>query len=160
SVTATNVALTANGAPVDVSSIALSDGDRRIRVTSKAALAPSTVHTLTLNGLRDVTGNGLAGPIVSSFTTGDTADLSRPTIVSFSPFFNAGPSPCAGGAPVPRTMQLKVKWNEALDPITVSTSTTNFRNQSTGQFLPYAIALDSTNTLLTITPSVLLPPDT
>jgi methionine-rich copper-binding protein CopC len=155
SVTAANVVLSANGAPV-TATLSLQNGDSRVRLLSATALASGTLHTLAISGLRDVTGNPMAGEIDTSFTTGGTADLVAPFVAAVNPNYNEG---CDHGAPIVRNTAVKVTFSEAVNPETIGTQTFSLRNQRSGQYLTLNVALDATRTIATVTPANLLPPN-
>jgi methionine-rich copper-binding protein CopC len=75
--------LTSGGTPL-VATVATAD--RTVTVRSDTALAGGTTYTVTLNGITDLAGNGLAAPHAWSFTT---ADSSPPTVASVSPAADA-----------------------------------------------------------------------
>ncbi len=155
SVTVGNVVLSAGGTAIPAT-LSLQNGDSRVRLISAAALAGGTLHTLTISNLRDVTGNPMSGQITTTFTTAGAADITAPTIASVNPNYNEG---CDHGAPIVRNTSLVIKFSEAVNPLTVSTQTMSLRNQRTGQYLSFTVALDATRTTATMTPSALLPPD-
>jgi uncharacterized protein (TIGR03437 family) len=84
--------------------------------TPTAALASSLPFTATITtGVQDLAGNALAAPFVLTFTTGATADLTPPTVISTVPA-NGATGVAVGSA-------LSATFSKPLNPLTVSTAT-------------------------------------
>ena len=75
-------------------------------------LAPNTVHTLFVDGVKDRAGNLMPAQAVSTFTTGTGVDLVSPlnTVVA---------SPTGGATNVPVGTAPTVTFSEAIDPASV-----------------------------------------
>src|SRR5262249_13660077 len=87
SVNATNVVLTATGAPI-AADVTLIQYGQVIRVRPQSPLAPSQQHFVTLQtGLKDVTGTPLAFTFTFSFATNAVAvpDTVGPRLLAISP---------------------------------------------------------------------------
>lgn len=79
-------------------------------------LAVSTIYTATITtGAKDLAGNALAGNHVFTFTTGVAPDTTAPTV--------SVTSPTATAIAVPINRKVTVGFSEAMDPLTISTST-------------------------------------
>jgi len=84
--------------------------------TPAANLAPNTLFTATITtGVRDLAGNALASNYVWTFTTGAAANLTPPTVISTVP--------ANGATGVATTSGLAATFSEAVNPLTINTST-------------------------------------
>ena len=63
----------------------LINGDQGIELQPYAPLSPNTAYTITVAGVTDIAGNGLAKTFTSTFTTGPTAALAVPVVLSVTP---------------------------------------------------------------------------
>ncbi len=80
-------------------------------------LAPSTVYTATVNGVKSVaTGLTLVSPYVWTFTTGLTSSLSRPSVTSTIPVTQVG------GSTTPANSALFAIFSRDMAPGSISTS--------------------------------------
>jgi len=87
-------------------------------------LAPNTVYTATMDiSARDLAGNNLAGNYVWNFTTGAAPDLTPPTVILTDPLNNA--------TGVALNKKIAATFSEAMDPLTVSTSTFTLKQGTT-----------------------------
>ena len=77
-----------------------------------AALAGSLVFTVTVTGVKDLSGNALASPFAWTFTTGSTADTTPPTV--------SATSPAAGDTAVGSNTKIAANFSKALDPASVT----------------------------------------
>ena len=80
-----------------------------------ADLLPSTLYNVVISGARDTEGNALAADFTATFTTGLTADLIAPSVVSTNP--------ADGAVGVPQNRVISVPFSEFMDPSTVTAST-------------------------------------
>jgi hypothetical protein len=84
--------------------------------TPTTNLAASTVYTATITtGVKDLAGNFMASPYVWTFTTGAAADTTAPTVVS------TVPNNLVSGVAI--NTAISAVFSEAMDPLTVTTST-------------------------------------
>jgi hypothetical protein len=82
-----------------------------------ANLAPTTQYAATINAsAQSAAGNGLAGNFVWSFTTGKTADVTRPTILATIP--------ASGATAVPINQKITATFSKAMDSATITASGT------------------------------------
>src|SRR5207245_2962446 len=110
-------------------------------------LAPNTTYTTTITtGARDLAGNALATDFVWTFTTGATADTTRPTVSATVPV-NA-----ASGVAANHTVA--AAFSEAMDPLTVSTATFTSKQGTT----PVAGTVSYAGVTGTFTPASALAP--
>jgi len=87
-------------------------------------LAASTAHTATITtGAKDASGRALAVDFVWSFTTGQVADTTAPT-VTFT-------SPAVGATGVPINTKVLATFSEAMDPSTITASTFTLKRGTT-----------------------------
>ncbi len=102
-----------------------------------ANLAVSTVYTATITtGVTDLAGNAMASTYVWTFTTGTTADTTRPTVVSTIP------ANAATGVAV--NANIYVTFSEAMNPLTITASTITLKQGTT--LISGAVTSPSTTT--------------
>jgi hypothetical protein len=117
-VNSTNVLLRQNtgGQPVVLSTVSLVRGGRVIRLVPNAPLAVSTSHfTQVTTGIKDL--QGMSPTFVSNFffTTGTGTDNTSPQVLSVSP-----PN---GAMNVGVNAQIRVRFDEPINPLTVTGAT-------------------------------------
>jgi hypothetical protein len=110
SVNAASFGLSADGG-LPLAGTVSAAGTRAVFVPA-SPLAPSTVYTATLAGVKDRAGSELAGAYSWSFTTAAAADATAPAIVSYSP----GPNQ----AGVTVGALVAVQFSETLHPASAS----------------------------------------
>jgi hypothetical protein len=141
------VTLTGAG-PIDVIRT-LSNANRTLTLTPRVPLAANALHSLNINGVRDLAGNTLVSPITTSFTTGADADLRSPTVTTVTP--------ANGAIGVATTTTVEIHFSEPIDRNSVSSSSFRVLNPS---FTPVAgtvvVAADALSA--TFTPSSPLTP--
>ena len=116
--------------------------------TPAASLNASTVYSLSVAGLKDLSGNTLT-PFASTFTTGSLIDIAAGTISMTTP------APGSSGVSVGTSIVLTL--NKAVNPTTVNEdSFVVYRNNTTR--LSGSIAIGAGGTTLTFTPQSPLPP--
>jgi len=111
--------------------------------TPSAGLAANTTYTATIGtGAMDLASNALQANVIWSFTTGASADVTAPVVLSTDP---AG---AASGVAISNT--IKVSFSEAMDPATFTTA--NFAVTGPG-ITPVVgtVAFDATNNTVTFT---------
>jgi hypothetical protein len=118
------VTLSSDGAPVDVKRT-LAFGNQTLTLIPLVPLALGTVHTSTIDGVLDIGGNAIEAPVSSTFTTGAGIDLVRPRVVTTTPFANA--------TDVPIDAVISVTLDEPINPLTVTASRFNLRDDTTFQ---------------------------
>jgi Bacterial Ig-like domain len=111
-------------------------------------MAPNTVHTLSIDGVRDRAGNTAPPQAVSTFTTGTGVDLVSPlnTVVA-SPVNNAT-NVAVSTAPT-------VTFSEAIDPTTVvyaGTSSVVLQVAATNVAVPIVYSFSADRRTVTMTP--------
>src|SRR5207253_2735902 len=87
-------------------------------------LDPNTAYTATITtGARDLAGNALATDFVWTFTTGATADTTRPTV--------SATVPANGATGVAFSETIAATFSEAMDPLTITTPTFTLKQGTT-----------------------------
>ncbi len=123
----------------------LTNGDRTLLLVPGAPLAPSTAYTITIAGVKDISGNALAGTVTSSFTTGPGADLVPPVITSTNPIYNE--------TNVGRNVVIRANFSEPIDQLTVDTTNFRIANVNNNVFVPGTVAVAANRLSATFTPS-------
>jgi hypothetical protein len=143
---------TVTGGGTTVTGSVSASADRTALIfTPSSLLAPSTVYTATVAGLKDVSGNA-AATVTFSFTTGVSAvaDTTRPSVISVSPAF--------GSTNVATTSVIVWTFNEAIDATSVSPNSVLVRNNTTGASIAGSFTVNGA--VLTFTPGAPLPGNT
>ncbi|MDQ2695336.1 MAG: Ig-like domain-containing protein, partial [Pseudomonadota bacterium] len=126
-------------------SIALSDGNRRATFTSAAALLANATYTVTLTTeITDLVGNPLDNPGSFSFQTGQTGDVTSPTVTAVDP--------ANGATGVARNAVVRLQFGERIDPTTVNDGTF-FLQAESGQRAAGSIAVAADGRSATFTPA-------
>lgn len=113
--------------------------------TPAANLLPSTLYTATITtGVTDLAGDPLASAYTWKFTTGTTLNTVQPEIVSTSPA-NAATN-------VPLNQAVSATFTEAMNPLTISTSTFTLTGPSSAS-ITGTVSYDPINFIATFTPS-------
>ena len=101
-----------SGLPLPVTARTLSDGNRVVTLTLGGLMAPNTVHTLSVQGVRDRAGNVMPDQTAATFTTGTGVDLVTlsSTVIS---------SPANGATNVAVATAPSVTFNEGIDATSV-----------------------------------------
>jgi hypothetical protein len=116
--------LTAGGIPQPVS-VGILNNNQEVVLTPLNPLSGNTTYTITVSGIQDVAGNGMTGPVTTSFITGTEADLIRPSVVL------ADPGNTATGVATNATV--RVEFSERIDPVSVNNGTIQVLVANTGQ---------------------------
>ena len=87
-------------------------------------LSPNTTYTATITtGAKDLAGNALAGNYVWSFTTGSSADLTPPTVISTVP--------TNGATGVAFNTKVSATFSEVMDPSSINATTFTLKQGTT-----------------------------
>jgi YD repeat-containing protein len=129
----------------------LSNGNQTLVLVPVVPLNPSTSYTVTITGVLDVSGNSLAVPVTTTFTTGTGPDLTALTVVSVNP--------ALGATGVPTNTIIQLRFNKRIDPLTV-TNTTFLVSATPGQPIAAAITISADGLTATLTPATPLQPET
>jgi large repetitive protein len=121
----------------------LSNGNQLLTVTPVQGLAPSTVYTLTVNGVTDLAGNGMSAAFSSTFTTGQVPNFVQPVVAAITPNNNA--------TGVATNSTIQIQFNKVMDPLTITGPTITVSNGS----VPVAgtVTVNAARTVATFTPS-------
>ncbi len=115
-------------------SVSLSSDALSVSFNPAESLSGLTIHTVQVQGLRDVAGNLMTGVFASSFTTAEFIDIVAPTVVRTSPV--------NGQANVPVNTPFTVEFSEAMDPATLTTTNFAVRDNVTFVNVPGMIQVD------------------
>src|SRR5439155_23606060 len=148
---ASRIALTAGAQPVAVLT-AFSSGDARVVLTPTVPLQASTVYTLTVGAVTDLTGQPLATPVVRHFTTAAGVDLITPQVTIVSP--------ANGAVNVPTNTLVQLAFNERMDPVTVNATTWQMYPAATGIPVAGSYLLAAAGRSATFAPAAPLSPST
>ena len=119
--------------------------------TPAAPLAAGTVYSATIGtGAKDLGGNPLAGNFVWSFTTGNLADSTKPTVISTTP--------AALATGVPLGSKFSATFSEGMDPLTISAGTFTVQETVSGKNLPGTVVYSTGSLVATFTPLTGLAP--
>ena len=117
--------------------------------TPSISLAPSSVFTATITtGVENLAGGALVSNYVWTFTTGAKPETSAPTVTSTLP--------ANGAVKVPIGNTLSATFSEALNPLTINTSTFTLQNG----LIPIAGTVGYIGVTATFTPNSALAPNT
>ncbi len=126
--------------------LSLRAGNRVVRFAPDASFAPDNYnYVYYTSGLLDLQGSAVPGSNFY-FYTGATGDATNPSISSVAP--------AAGTTGVGVNGSIRIKFSEAINPVTVSTDTVTV---SAGAALGTTFVLGSANSLLTVSPQRPLP---
>ncbi|HEX4955079.1 MAG TPA: Ig-like domain-containing protein [Thermoanaerobaculia bacterium] len=127
-------------------SLALSDGNRRATFTSAAALSANALYSIVVStDLTDLVGNPLDNPGTRGFQTGNAGDVTRPSVSSADP--------ASGATGVGTDATITASFSEAINPITVTTSTFQVTHNVTGVLIPGSVAVAANGRSATFTPA-------
>jgi hypothetical protein len=140
------ISLTNGGGPVNALR-SFSDGNRALTLQPTTPLAELTTYTVTVDGVRDLSGNPLAMVETTIFTTGTGAELTNPTVVSVSP--------ANGATGVATDTVVTITFSDPVNPLTV-TDATFFVQTNTGVRVTGAITVAADGLIATITPDAAL----
>ncbi|HUQ19901.1 MAG TPA: Ig-like domain-containing protein [Gemmatimonadaceae bacterium] len=144
SINASTVVLTLTGTSSTVAgTVSYNPATRTATFTPSSALAFSTSHTITVSGVTDLSGNGLASPFSSVFATGPAPDLTPPTVASTNP-----PNFATGVSP---TVTPTVTFSEPMKSSTLNGSTITLT--SSGSPIAGIVSYDPVSRTATFTPS-------
>lgn len=114
SVNATAVQVTGGAQTVVPISYSFSNGNQSVSITPEAPLPPSTLMTLAISGIVDVSGNTVNSQ-TTHFTTGSTPETAAPVLLGINPSQNAT------GVPVNAAVSFQA--SAPLDPTTINSRT-------------------------------------
>jgi large repetitive protein len=124
------------------------DGNRGIQLQPLVPLAASTVYTINVTGVKDISGNTQTSFPSQSFTTGTGTDLLAPTIVSTTPV--------TGATNVAVTTTVKVVFSEAMDPASFDPNTSFVLYDPSTKVVPATITFSADYKTVTLQPTASL----
>jgi len=159
------VALSSNGTPVPATA-SLAWGNAAVRVTPSALLAANASYTVTVAGVKDLSGNVLSNPYVFGFNTGGTTGSASTQLVSANVLVSGVSTPLtnSGLSNVDVGTTIQLVFSQAIDPASftngsgVSLNDVSI-NDSNEQLVPFSLTTVSPDqTTVTLTPNNNLAP--
>ena len=148
SATVTGTTFQLRGPGTNLVAAAVTTSGSQITLTPSAALAGSTLYTVTIvggsSGVKDLAGNALASNYTSSFTTA-SVDNTPPTVTTVSP--------ASGATGVSATANAVANFSEAINSSTVTGSTFQLRDAANNLVLA---AISTSGNQITLNPSASL----
>lgn len=119
--------------------------DDRIAVfTPRSLLDPDSTYSVTLSGVRDLSGNVLAGNVVSTFTTSSSVDLLPPTVTAFTPAHTT--------TGVDVNVQPTIEFSERLAPVDLNPFTVRLFRSSNATDVPASVSISADGRTVTLSP--------
>ena len=114
--------------------------------TPGGPLSNATNYTVTVTtGVRDVSGNALAAPFSSVFTTAAAPDVTAPTIVSRAP--------ANGATAIKIDTVVTVTFSEPMDPATINTTNITLRHTVTNGLVAASVTYNAATNTATLDPT-------
>jgi hypothetical protein len=131
--------------PIALAAVTPSDGQRVVNLVPATTLAPNTVHTINVSGVRDLAGNTIA-PLSLNFTTGAGASRASSLLSSTSP--------AAGAAGVAVGVAPTLTFSAATPAVDVLTASGNLQLlvNATSAVVPTEITVSADGRTVTLTP--------
>jgi large repetitive protein len=123
----------------------LVNGNETLVLSPVVPLNTNTAYTVTVAGVRDVSGNALLAPVTTTFTTGAGADLTAPSVVSVSP--------ANGASGVATNAVVALQFSKRIDPLSLTPSTFFVFPTNTGIPIAGALTVSADGLTATITPN-------
>jgi large repetitive protein len=144
-VTGTTIQLSGGGQTAVPQAISFSNtAYQAVTITPQGVLPANTVMTLTLAGVTDSAGNPVP-PVTTHFTTGPTAMVFAPGVVSTTPAQSA--------SNVPVNVAIVVQTNGVLDRTTVTPSTVRLHDDTTNSTVAATTSVSADATTLYVLPT-------
>jgi len=150
SVNGTTVQLrNASSGAVIAASLSYTAGGTVVTLTPTNPLSPSTNYSIVVqggaSGVKDLAGNALGSTATFGFTTVPPADTTAPTIT--------GTNPASGSTGISIGTAITISLSEALSSSTVTGTTVQLRNTSTGAVIAATLSYTAGSTIITLIPS-------
>ncbi|WP_347986704.1 Ig-like domain-containing protein [Methylomonas sp. AM2-LC] len=145
-----SITLTQSGAGVTIVR-QLSSDHKTLTLKLLQPLLANSSYKLHIEGVQDLSGNLLPNSADLNFSTGSTADQVNPSLVNYSPAYNAGN--------VGLNSKMVMTFSDRLNPLSVNGDTVALYDQAIGQRIPATTALSSDGLTVTVTPSSSLLPN-
>jgi hypothetical protein len=134
-----------SGSPMVITT-ALTNGNQTLTLMPNALFTPNAAHSMTITGVKDMSGNVIVGTVTINFTTGGGIIL-NPSIPApaFSPTNNST------GQSV--NVQPTVTYSVPIDPVVAFTGSVRMRTTTTLVLVPTTFSISADSKTLTIIPS-------
>ncbi len=134
------------GGAVVSTSVSVSNGNQAVALIPTVPLASGTQYTVTIAGVQDFSGNQLASPVNSSFSTGNSgADLNPPKITTSIP--------AANSTGVSTTAAIQIQFSKPINPLTITPTTFQVYPSFTSMVASGTTSVSTDGLTLTFTPS-------
>jgi len=144
-INSTNFTLTSTAGGTVAGIVAYAAVGNTLLFTPAANLAADTLYTATITtGVKDLSGNALATAYTWTFTTLTTVNTTPPELVSTDPV--------SGATNVPINQAVTATFSEAMNPLTISTSTFTLVGPGSVS-IGGTVAYDAVNFIATFTPT-------
>ena len=136
-------ALLQGGTPIPVTRV-LSDANRALELIPTTLLGASISYTLSIQGIRDLSGNVLTPTVNVPFTTAGGADLVAPVAVATNPG--------SGDIDVPRNVVLSATFNERINPLSPGLANWRLSHVNSGQTVPTTRSVSADGRTVSLVP--------
>ena len=143
------ISLNAGGGPVNVSSY-LTNGNQTFVMVPLGALSGNTVYTVKVAGVTDLSGNAIAAPFTSTFTTSAVVDFTQPTVTQSDPGYNV--------TGIPTNTLVKLRFNKQV--VLNASNIILVPYNSSSVVLPGSVVVAADGLSATFTPSAVLQANT
>jgi hypothetical protein len=134
-----------SGSPMVITT-ALTNGNQTLTLMPNALFTPNAAHSMTITGVKDMSGNVIVGTVTINFTTGGGIIL-NPSIPA--PAFS--PTNTSTGQSV--NVQPTVTYSVPIDPVVAFTGSVRMRTTTTLVLVPTTFSISADSKTLTIIPS-------
>ncbi|MFT4924819.1 MAG: methionine-rich copper-binding protein CopC [Phenylobacterium sp.] len=124
----------------------LGSGNTELTVIPVSLLPVNTELTLTIAGIKDISGNQIVGSTLG-FSTGASVDTHAKALMNTSPYGNAVVSPNG---------LVSVQYGERIDAVSVSNATFKLYNQTKGLYDISSFSLSDDGKAVVLTPAALI----
>jgi len=144
-ITAANILVTGPGTTPIAGVVTYAAASNIATFTPNASLPASTLITVTATtGVKDLAGDAMASNFTCGFTTALAPDTTAPTVISTNP--------SCGATGVAVNTTVAAIFSEAMDPLTITTSTFTLTGPGTTP-VPGTVAYSGTGNVATFTPT-------
>ena len=126
----------------------ISADHRSVTLQPLNPLMGNTVHTLTVDGVEDLSSNILETAVIRTFTTGVGIDTARGSVTSFDPYHQS--------SNIPLNAEIKIQLTEAIEPTSINGTSVRFYDQTTATWLSTTRTLSADGKTITVIPDALL----
>jgi large repetitive protein len=133
------------GSSVIPTTATLYDGDQGIQLRPSVPLAASTVYTINVTGVKDITGNAQSSFPSQSFTTGTGTDLVAPTVVSTYP--------TSGQTNIPVNAALQAVFSKPMGPASFDANNSFTLRDASNNVIPATITFSADFKTVTLQPN-------